>query len=56
VAAAKGFVDSPVAVETSGGETLNIHFEKSGSAFGRVFLEGDTRLVYEGTLWEEAYK
>jgi diaminopimelate epimerase len=56
ISAAKGFVDSPVSVETSGGETLNIHFEKSGDGFGRVFLEGDTRLVYEGNLWEEAYK
>jgi diaminopimelate epimerase len=56
IAAAKGLVDSPVAVETSGGEILNIHFEKKGEAFERVFLEGDTRLVYEGELWEEAYK
>jgi diaminopimelate epimerase len=56
VSAAKGMVDSPVAVETSGGEALHIHFEKKENGFGRVFLEGDTRLVYEGELWEEAYK
>ncbi len=56
LAAAKGFVDSPVAVETTGGEILTIHFEKKGEVFERVFLEGDTRLVYEGELWEEAYK
>jgi len=56
IAGAKGYVDSPVAVETSGGEILNIHFQKNEGGFARVFLEGDTRLVYEGDLWEEAYK
>ena len=56
IAGAKGYVDSPVAVETSGGEILNIHFQKKEEDFDRVFLEGDTRLVYEGELWEEAYR
>jgi diaminopimelate epimerase len=56
IAGAKGFADSPVAVETSGGEILNIYFQKKGEEFDRVFLEGDARLVYEGELWEEAYK
>lgn len=56
ISGAKGYVDSPVAVETSGGEILNIHFQKTGDGFDPVFLEGDTRLVYEGDLWEEAYK
>lgn len=56
IAAARGLVDSPVAVETIGGEVLNIHFRLKGEGFERVFLEGDTRLVYEGELWEEAYK
>jgi diaminopimelate epimerase len=56
ISGAKGYVDSPVAVKTSGGEILNIHFQKEEDGFDRVFLEGDTRLVYEGDLWEEAYK
>jgi diaminopimelate epimerase len=56
ISGAKGYVDSPVAVETSGGEILNIHFRIKGDGFDLVFLEGDTRLVYEGDLWEEAYK
>jgi len=56
IAAAKGMVESPVAVETSGGEVLNIFFEKTPRGFQRVFLEGDTRVAYEGMLWEEAYK
>jgi diaminopimelate epimerase len=56
IAATRGLVDSPVAVETTGGEVLNIHFQRKGKGFERVFLEGDTRLVYEGELWEEAYR
>jgi diaminopimelate epimerase len=56
IAAAHGLVDSPVAVETTGGEVLNIYFQRRGEGFERVFLEGDTRLVYEGELWEEAYR
>jgi diaminopimelate epimerase len=56
IAAKKGFVDSPVEVQTSGGEILMIYFQAKGEGFDRVFLEGDARVVYEGELWEEAYK
>ena len=56
IAAAKGLADSPVEIETTGGEVLNIHFQPRGGGFEKVFLEGDTRVVYEGSLWEEAYK
>ena len=56
IAARKGFVDSPVEVQTSGGEILKIYFQANGDEFDRVFLEGDARVVYEGELWEEAYK
>ena len=56
IAAKTGFVDSPVEVQTSGGEILKIHFQSKGDGFDRVFLEGDARLVYEGELWEEAYE
>jgi diaminopimelate epimerase len=56
IAAAKGWVESPVAVETTGGERLKIYFEKSLEGFHRVFLEGDTCVVYEGEMWEEAYQ
>jgi diaminopimelate epimerase len=56
IAAKKKLVDSPVEVQTSGGEILKIYFQPKGEAFDRVFLEGDTRVVYEGSLWEEAYK
>jgi diaminopimelate epimerase len=56
IAARKGLVDSPVAVQTTGGENLKIYFRAEGEGFDRVFLEGDTRVVYEGELWEEAYE
>jgi len=49
-------VESPVDVETTGGETLTISFQRQGNGFERVFLEGETRIVYEGQLWEEAYR
>jgi diaminopimelate epimerase len=54
IAAKMGFVDSPVEVQTSGGEILKIYFQAKGDGFDRVFLEGDARVVYEGELWEEA--
>jgi diaminopimelate epimerase len=56
IAAALGLADSPVAVETSGGEILNIYFQRREKDFEGVFLEGDTRLVYEGNLLDEAYQ
>jgi len=56
IAAALGMVESPVDVETTGGETLTISFQRQGNGFERVFLEGETRIVYEGQLWEEAYR
>lgn len=56
IAAAKELADSPVAVETTGGEVLNIYFQKEAEGFEHVFLEGDTRVIYEGDLWEEAYQ
>ncbi len=56
IAAAKGLADTPVKIETRGGEILNIYFQRQGEGFERVFLEGDTRVVYEGSLWEEAYQ
>ncbi|MFH1123949.1 MAG: diaminopimelate epimerase [Pseudomonadota bacterium] len=54
VASARGMVASPVKVKTRGGEELYIHFEKDQGAFSRVWLEGNTSLVYQGRLHEEA--
>ncbi|MCC7176319.1 MAG: diaminopimelate epimerase [Bryobacterales bacterium] len=60
VSAAKHGAVSPVEVVTSGGETLTVHFEAAASTphpgaspFGKVYLEGEARVVYEAQLWEE---
>ncbi len=55
IAGAMGLVESPADVETAGGEVLKIYFQHSAGGFDQVFLEGDTRLVYEGEMGEEAY-
>jgi diaminopimelate epimerase len=55
IAARKGFVEPPVDVRVQGGETLRIHFERSEAGFTRVYLEGETTVVYQGRLWDEAW-
>ena len=55
IAAARGLVEPPVEVRTRSGETLTIHFNASEGLPGAVFLEGETRLVYQGQLSEEAF-
>ncbi len=50
VGALRGMVLSPVTVETRGGEDLVIHFERKGDSFEKVWLEGNTTIVYEGRL------
>jgi diaminopimelate epimerase len=56
-AAQRGMVDSPVRVKTRGGEELLIHFSRKGSpsgGFEAVWLEGNTSVVYQAQLHEEA--
>jgi len=55
ISAAKGLVDSPVAVQVKSGEKLNIYFEKTATGFEKIYLEGKAKVVYEGRLWDEAY-
>jgi diaminopimelate epimerase len=52
----KGRVESPVDVGVRSGETLKIYFEKTENGFEKVYLEGGTSVVYQGHLWEEAWK
>jgi diaminopimelate epimerase len=54
IANVKGLVNSPVTVTSTGGEELKLHFEKKGSEFSRVWLEGGTSIIYKGELHEEA--
>jgi diaminopimelate epimerase len=54
VAAARGMVESPVSVKTTGGDLLKIHFQRAGESFRLVWLEGATAIACEGRLHEEA--
>ena len=54
LASIKDETGSPATVLTRGGEVLNIHFQRREVDFFEVFLEGDTTMVYEGALWDEA--
>ncbi len=56
VAAAKGLVEPPVTVRTSGGEILAIHFHGGEGLPEKVFLEGEVRVIYQGRLWQEAWE
>lgn len=54
VAAARGKVKSPVSVKTRGGEVLTIHFRQDGESFHELWLEGNTSIVCQAKLHEEA--
>ena len=54
VGSIRGMVTSPVKVKTHGGEELIIHFQQKGDSFEKVWLEGNTSIVYEGRLHQEA--
>ena len=54
LAATRGLVEPPVDVLVRGGETLTIHFTGRGADVAEVYMEGETRLVYEGEKTEEA--
>lgn len=56
ISSAKGWTDSPVAVSVKSGEGLTIYFGRNEKGFEKVYLEGRAAVVYEGRLWEEAYK
>jgi diaminopimelate epimerase len=55
IAACRGLVESPVDVRVQSGETLRIHFERGAGGFEKVYLEGKTKVVYQGRLWDEAW-
>jgi diaminopimelate epimerase len=56
IAARKGLVESPVDVRVQSGELLRIHFAATENGFGEVYLEGKVKVVYQGKLWDEAWK
>lgn len=50
VSAKAGYVDPPVSVRTRGGEILTIDFKKKDNRVRDVYLEGESRFVFEG-IW-----
>ena len=54
VAAAKGMVRPPVDVHTKSGETLTIYFDFDEGLPQEVYMEGETTVIYQGKLWNEA--
>ncbi|PKN52993.1 MAG: diaminopimelate epimerase [Deltaproteobacteria bacterium HGW-Deltaproteobacteria-13] len=55
-AAQRGLVESPVDVLVQSGETLRIYFENKNGLWREIYLEGSVKIVYQGFLFEEAYK
>ena len=47
---------SPVNVKTRSKVMLRVHFTFAEGVFSQIYLEGDARVIYHGTLWEEAWK
>ena len=45
-----GYGVSPVPVHTRGGTILTVHFENRGEMFSNIQLQGEARVVYEGSL------
>ncbi|HDZ23625.1 MAG TPA: diaminopimelate epimerase, partial [Desulfobacteraceae bacterium] len=54
VACTRNLVKSPTRVKTRSGEILTISFETNGDTIEKVWMEGNTSIVYEGILHEEA--
>jgi len=54
VGAAKGMVRPPVDVHTKSGETLTIYFDSDKGLPQEVYMEGETTVIYQGRLSEEA--
>jgi len=52
----KGLIEPPVSVRVMSGETLKIFFRKTDHGFEDIYLEGKAKVVYEGRMWEEAYR
>ncbi len=56
ISSSRGLVESPVDVTVKSGETLKIYFHKMDQGFEDIYLEGKANVVYEGRIWDEAYK
>jgi diaminopimelate epimerase len=56
ISSSQELVESPVDVRVKSEDTLKIYFRKTGHGFEDIYLEGKANVVYEGRIWDEAYK
>ncbi|MBA4394665.1 MAG: diaminopimelate epimerase [Desulfobacca sp.] len=57
IALLKRLVQSPVHVQTRGGEILTVYVEgQPGQKIDKVYLEGEVRLIFQGEVFAEALK
>jgi len=52
ISSSKGLIESPVEVRVKSGEVLKVYFERTKGGFENIYLEGKTKIVYQGFLWE----
>ncbi|MBN2332881.1 MAG: diaminopimelate epimerase [Deltaproteobacteria bacterium] len=52
-ASARGLVVPPTRVVTRSGEVLTVYYQRERAGFTEVFLEGDAKIVYEGSIIRE---
>lgn len=55
IAITLGKTSSPVSLKTAGGDILRVYTTSTTPPFEDVYLEGETRVVYNGEIWEEAW-
>ncbi len=55
IAMLNNLVHSPVSVHTKSGNILKVYVDAENGAIKNVFLEGDAKLTYIGTMTEEAW-
>ena len=54
VAGVLGKGGSPMTLRQHSGIPLRVYYRWDGTNFSDVYLEGDARVIYEGSLWDEA--
>ncbi|PIE64609.1 MAG: diaminopimelate epimerase [Desulfobacterales bacterium] len=53
-AARHGLTASPATAITAGNEQLIVSFQQDGERFSNIYLQGEARFIYDGTLQQEA--
>jgi diaminopimelate epimerase len=56
VSACKFEMTSPIQVQTRSGEYLTIFFDQNDGRFSDIYMQGDARLVYRGSLHRDAWQ